>query len=137
MALTPNDRERLIKLLGMIGSNADGEALNAARLAHKLLQDRGMTWRQVVGGNGAVSPPFINPWGSGTWHHTPPPPPPPSRGSERWRTVADFILNYKDEMINEWEYHFLESIIARPGGLTQKQMATLVKIGQKCGVIVD
>ena len=135
MPLDQRDRDRLIKLLGMVGSSSDGEALNAARLADKLVKDRGETWATVLNGNGTAA---ANPFAGFQWHHyAPPPPPPPSRGGERWRTVADFILTYKDTLINEWEYHFLESIIARPGGLTQKQMATLVKIGAKCGVIVD
>lgn len=52
LALAISDRsvltERLIKLLGMIGSDHDGEALNAARLADKLLRDAGMTWADVI-----------------------------------------------------------------------------------------
>jgi hypothetical protein len=32
----------------MTGSSFDGEALNAARLANRLLQDSGLTWEQVL-----------------------------------------------------------------------------------------
>jgi hypothetical protein len=39
-AMAPADRERLARLLGMIGSAHDGEALNAARLADRLIRDR-------------------------------------------------------------------------------------------------
>jgi hypothetical protein len=42
------DLDRLAKLLGMIGSNADGEALTAARMADKLVRDAGMTWFDVI-----------------------------------------------------------------------------------------
>lgn len=36
--------ERLAKLLGMVGSDHGGEALNAARLANRLVRDAGITW---------------------------------------------------------------------------------------------
>jgi hypothetical protein len=42
------DIRRLAKLLGMIGSAHDGEALNAARAANKLVRDCGLTWSDVI-----------------------------------------------------------------------------------------
>lgn len=42
------DRNRLAKLLGMIGSAHDGEALNAARMAHTLVRTAGVTWEEVL-----------------------------------------------------------------------------------------
>ena len=39
---------RFAKLAGMIGSDHDGEALNAARAATRLLRDNGMTWGQAL-----------------------------------------------------------------------------------------
>jgi hypothetical protein len=140
MPLDPRDRDKLIKLLGMIGSSADGEALNAARLANKLVVDRGLTWGQVLAINGAapVWPQAAQQtvW-PGSWTPKPPPQPPPFNGGERWRTIADFMLNYHTDDLNDWELHFLDSIIRRRSVLSEKQMATLVKIGTKCGVIVD
>jgi len=41
-------RERLAKLLGMVGSNSDAEALIAARLADRLVRDLSVTWFDVV-----------------------------------------------------------------------------------------
>lgn len=51
------DKERLIQLLGMIGSTFDGEVLNAARLARRILYDYKLSWREVVEGrlNGSAS----------------------------------------------------------------------------------
>ena len=43
------DRERLAKLLGMIGSSFDAEALSAARRANELVHEAKMTWREVLG----------------------------------------------------------------------------------------
>jgi hypothetical protein len=42
------DRERLARLLGMLGSDHLGERDNAARAAHRLVQQHGITWFDVV-----------------------------------------------------------------------------------------
>ena len=59
-------RTRLARLLGMMGSQHDGEALNAARLADKLVREQGITWFNVI----STAPPRASP--------DPPPPPRPS-----------------------------------------------------------
>lgn len=46
--MTEKERERLVALLGMMGSSGDGEALNAARLAQKFITDRKLTWNNVI-----------------------------------------------------------------------------------------
>lgn len=38
----------LPKILGLLGSNADGECLNAARRAHRMVQEAGLTWPDVI-----------------------------------------------------------------------------------------
>ena len=52
--LSPDKRRRLIQLLGMIGSNADGEALNAARMAQRLIGGEAMTWEEVFASTSAT-----------------------------------------------------------------------------------
>ena len=42
------DRERLATVLGMMGSAHDGEALNAARLAVRMLKEAKATWPEVL-----------------------------------------------------------------------------------------
>jgi len=42
------DRERLAKVLGMLGSEHDGEVIIAARHADALVRRAGLTWRDVV-----------------------------------------------------------------------------------------
>ena len=42
------DRDTLVKALGMMGSEHDGEALNAARKAEQLRRKLGVTWEQLV-----------------------------------------------------------------------------------------
>ena len=56
MTLPPALADRLVKLLGMVGSERDGEALNAARLADKMVHEAGLTWASVVVGANGASP---------------------------------------------------------------------------------
>jgi hypothetical protein len=49
MTIPSDTAERLAKLLGMIGSAHDGEALNAARLADKVVREAGLTWIDILG----------------------------------------------------------------------------------------
>ena len=44
------DRSRLAQVLGMMGSAHDGEALNAAMVAVRMLKEAGLTWPQVLDG---------------------------------------------------------------------------------------
>ncbi len=44
----PIDRDRLRKLLGMLGSGHDGEVLNAARLITDLLRNAGTSWASLL-----------------------------------------------------------------------------------------
>lgn len=46
--LPPATRSRLTKLLGMLGSDHQGERDNAALAAHKLVKQHGLTWEAVV-----------------------------------------------------------------------------------------
>ena len=43
------DRRRLVKVLGMLGSRHDGEALNAARTAHAMLAQSKLHWEDLLG----------------------------------------------------------------------------------------
>jgi len=42
------DRDKLAKVLGMLGSSHDGEALAAARTADSLIRETGLTWQRVL-----------------------------------------------------------------------------------------
>jgi hypothetical protein len=49
MNLTEEQRRRLVRILGMMGSHHDGEILNAARAAQRLLGSLGLTtWEEVL-----------------------------------------------------------------------------------------
>ena len=44
MALPPPDRDRLAKILGLLGSDYDGERASAGAMAWAFLRERGLTW---------------------------------------------------------------------------------------------
>jgi len=48
-ALAPADRDRLSKLLGLLGSDFAGERDAAGLAAARLLRDRGITWAEAIG----------------------------------------------------------------------------------------
>jgi hypothetical protein len=115
-ALAPADRERLARLLGMIGSAHDGEALNAARLADRLIRDRELTWFDVVT--------------SAADHRPQRGPKPP----QDWRKMASACSRYP-HLINRWEHEFLTGLPQFPR-LSFKQHDCLRKIAvrlQSCG----
>src|SRR3954449_7874120 len=46
--LTPAFADKLVKVLGMLGSTFDGEVAAAGRRAHAMLKDAGLMWSDVV-----------------------------------------------------------------------------------------
>lgn len=46
--LDPQAADRLAKLAGLFGSNHDGEVVNAARQADKLVRTLGLSWFDVI-----------------------------------------------------------------------------------------
>jgi hypothetical protein len=46
----------LLPSLGMVGSDHDGEALNAARAADKLIKEHNLTWAEALSSNGSDNP---------------------------------------------------------------------------------
>lgn len=50
------DREKLVRCLALLTSPYDGEALAAARAAHRLVHATGRNWRDVIGAQPAPSP---------------------------------------------------------------------------------
>lgn len=119
-----NDRDKLIKILRMFGSNHDGEIASAARRAHELVKSRALDWDDLIIGvnhhhTGYSSPP------------PPPPPPPPNTDDEE-----DLIRNCSRAVdhLTQWERGFIEDIgdsLVEWGRLTPKQRAVLDRIVTK------
>jgi hypothetical protein len=115
--LTPDLTRRLTKILGMLGSDHDGEIAAAGRQAHRLIQQAGLTWPEVI----APTPP------ASQQHYRPP---------RRWRSP----ISYSDacaqcllwpEALTDWETGFLQSIASRHR-ISDKQIAVLNRITAKC-----
>lgn len=106
--MTPGERDKLVRVLGMLGSTHDGERAAAGRLATKLLKTAGRTWDEVVIDNSR--------------------PAATAAGSEiTRRTSAMAVCAGHQSALTEWEARFLASI-RRRRTLTERQMATLLKI---------
>ena len=57
--------DRLIRLLGATGSDADAEVLMAARAADRMLRAEGLTWEQLMRGRLTSRPKFLRARGRG------------------------------------------------------------------------
>lgn len=56
-ALAKRDRDKLVAILGMLGSDFDGERAAAGLKATELLRARGLTWSDVVPARRGATPP--------------------------------------------------------------------------------
>jgi len=92
---------KLAKLLGMVGSSADGEALNAARLADRMVRQAGATWFDLLSEDHESSV----------------------------DDLIAFCLDHEDRL-NFWEHGFLLGIRGRQY-LTSKQLAKIDQIVAK------
>jgi hypothetical protein len=107
-ALAASDRMQLAKLLGMLGSDHIGERDNAARAAHRLVQQRGITWFDVVTHLPQDTDHDADPINS-DWH----------------RTAA--ACSRYPHLLNRWEAGFLSGLPRFPR-LSCKQHVILVNI---------
>jgi hypothetical protein len=107
-ALLEADRERLARLLGMLGSDHVGEVANAGRLADKLVRAAGLSWHDVVApvpshDEGAVE-----------------------RAPQDWRQTAATCSRFP-HLLNAWEAEFIAGLPWFPR-LSSKQRDCLTKI---------
>jgi hypothetical protein len=109
-AISASDRERLAKLLGILGSDHAGERDAAGLAAHRLVQASGLTWVHVV--CRPQEAPHRDPRGGSL------------RGD--WRATAMTCGPYQ-HLLNRWEHDFLIGLPRFPR-LSVKQSATLIKI---------
>jgi hypothetical protein len=106
------DRERLAKLLGMLGSDHLGEVAAAARQAERLRRKAGLTWPEILT---SASPPAL-------LQVTVP---------NRPRSVEEAINLCIDHrvLLSDWERRFVASISQRPvRRLSKKQLDVLDRL---------
>jgi hypothetical protein len=102
------DRERLARVLGMLGSAHDGEALAAARQAERLRAEAGLTWAEIV--IRALPAPSS---------------PQPCRYPVAEATA--FLFEHW-ELLTDWEIDFVESLRRQRYPLSQKQREVLDRL---------
>ena len=110
MSAADLDRERLAKLLGMMGSAHDGEVVAAARQAERLRADAGPTWPEIL---------------------LPRLPPPP--GGQNVRTVADaidFVIEHQ-VVLTVWERGFVSALRRLKYPLSPRQLEVLERLVEK------
>jgi hypothetical protein len=112
MSLHASDLQKLAKLLGMIGSHHDCEALSAARKAHQFITSKGATWHDAFGVAEVAAP--------SPAHHN----------------LATDLLRHK-AYLTDFERRFLIGIMAH-AKLSPKQAQTLeiirVKVATACDI---
>jgi hypothetical protein len=107
------DRDRLGKLLGLLGSTHDGEVAAAGRAAHRLIREAGLTWPDVL---------------------TPPPRPLPKPPAGRASLIVECRSRWT--FLSDWERGFVTSIARRPPHrLSDKQAECLDRICRRLGIV--
>ena len=107
-ALASSERERLAKLLAMLGSDYAGERDAAGLAAHQFLQERGLTWPEIL---------------------CPPTTERRSTACVAWRATVDECL-YHPYDLSPWEAGFLRDVL-RCRRLSAKQAACLARIAER------
>jgi hypothetical protein len=105
--VTAAELQRLERLLGMLGSDFDGEIINAARLANRLIREAKVSWAQIL---------------------HPPASPAPTAATQRrsWRTVARECVERELE-ITGWEREFLSSVLRQQRTWPSVKQAQILK----------
>jgi hypothetical protein len=115
--LSPDLAAKLAKILGMLGSDYDGEIAAAGRRANAMVKRAGLTWDEVITSSAPI-------------------PQQPHRSPRRWRKpgtpsdTAALCMQWRDEMLTDWEADFCRSIIGRRR-LSAKQADVLERITRK------
>jgi hypothetical protein len=115
MGLDPQTADRLIKLLGMLGSVHAGERAVAGLKASELLRERKLTWHDVIHVPIADS----NFYGAET-----------EPVEEGWEPIRRFCLQHPN-LLTLKEFKFLNSLADWNGPLTQRQQAWLDAIHEQ------
>lgn len=121
MAFSQTDRERLARLLAMFSSDYDGEVVNAARAAERLVKSAGVTWHDVLATTFAPGPPpYREPPQRKQWNDR--------KVSPHQREAAQMLE--KRHLLTQFEIDFLSSILGRDF-LTERQEPIFQRIRAK------
>lgn len=116
MPLTAEQADLLAKILGKMGSDSEGEVLNAAKIADELVRAAGLTWGDVIARPDAWEP------GPGQWRE-------PDPGS--WQDAVFVVLSLDDPPLSDWDFAFLHGITGQ-ASLSPRQQRQLDRIVTTC-----
>jgi hypothetical protein len=123
-ALQPDYRDRLVKLLGKLGSDNDAERAIAARLADERRARCGLTWHDLI--LPAPDPATMKPdRPRKRWKSRKAKPKAPS-WLEKPELVADSML------ATPWEREFAAKLVTWRGTPSERQIAVLNRVWEKC-----
>jgi hypothetical protein len=114
--LSPVLAAKLAKVLGLLGSDHDGEVAAAGRRAHAMVKNAGLTWPEVIGPAAPLKPE-------------------PSCPQRRWREPvsasdrAALCLLWR-EVLTDWEAGFCRSPVGRRR-ISAKQTVVLNRLARK------
>lgn len=113
--LTAAERTKLVRMLGMLGSEFEGERAAAALKADKLVRSRGLTWEALLD-----APP---PRPRSSWSYTQPPPLP--------RDDTDLAVCGRGfHLLTEWEIDFVTNC-SRRAAVSEKQAEVLARVADR------
>jgi hypothetical protein len=107
------DRERLARLLGMLGSEHEGEVVAAARQAERLRRQAGATWFEILASPSPSAPP----------HGAPVP-----------AEVAEMLVMWgahENCCLSPWERDFLASMREWRSLPTPRQLAVVLRTARR------
>ena len=104
-ALPEPDRVRLVKLLGLLGSDHAGEQVAAATAASRFLRSRNLTWQELLTPQRRATAPAT------------------------WREAATRLLQHPREL-TAWENRFLSDITRLPS-ISPKQRQFVSEIAAR------
>lgn len=123
--LASDDRDKLCRLLAMLTSDYDGEVINAARAAARIITRIGLTWDQTIPERVTPPPPAPDEPEQNDYRHD-------DYYSPPWRVdLAECIK--REHALSDWERNFLHSIAHR-SSLTPKQAGVFDRIKGKLRV---
>lgn len=125
------DRKRLSQLLGMTASAHDGEALNAIKLANKMLKSAALSWPDIL--EGQYDQAFVkkvanDAYQAGKADSAPKAP------RKTFAGYAKYLLGHCPDELSAWETEFLESWKDRHYPPSDKQLAVFVRLAERLNV---
>jgi hypothetical protein len=125
-SIPDSKRPRLVQLLGMLGSDFDGERATAGRMADTLVRSLGLTWDAVITAPGGHTAPPGGQYRQPGGQHR--------RASDHSDAVTACLNSW--HAWTQWELGFLHSI-QRRRRLTEKQAAVLRQLCRRAEVDDD